>query len=117
MVFAPSRRGLPAPATECLHRFKRPGLALQRRLLGVRRHIQAQSAYFRGAGHGIDIPTCVVKRRHTPSLQASSQACHCRSELARDGSQDTAGYQVSRVIVDVYREQACSYKGACSTFS
>ena len=35
----------------------------------------------------------------------------CRSELAREKLQDTAFIQDKRVIVDVHREQARSYKG------
>ncbi|CAI8898696.1 hypothetical protein EMIT0196MI5_380013 [Pseudomonas sp. IT-196MI5] len=33
----------------------------------------------------------------------------CRSELAREVGQDSAGHQVLRVIVDVHREQARSH--------
>jgi len=33
----------------------------------------------------------------------------CRSELAREEPQDTAGFLAARVIVDVFREQARSY--------
>jgi len=34
---------------------------------------------------------------------------YCRSEPAREKPEDTAGYQASRVIVDLHREQARSY--------
>ena len=36
----------------------------------------------------------------------------CRSELAREKRQDTAGIQTARVIVDVHREQARSHRRA-----
>jgi hypothetical protein len=35
----------------------------------------------------------------------------CRSELARDGLKGNAFIQTARVIVDVHREQARSYRG------
>ncbi len=35
---------------------------------------------------------------------------HCRSELARDGCSGNAGIQTARIIVDVHREQARSYR-------
>ncbi|MNG22273.1 hypothetical protein D3C84_1067370 [compost metagenome] len=35
----------------------------------------------------------------------------CRSELARDGLEGTAGNQISRLIVNDHREQARSYRG------
>jgi hypothetical protein len=35
---------------------------------------------------------------------------HCRSEPARDGLKGTAFIQDERVIVDVHREQARSYR-------
>ena len=37
-------------------------------------------------------------------------SCKCRSELARDGPENTAGHQTPRVIVDDHREQARSYR-------
>ena len=37
---------------------------------------------------------------------------NCRSELAREELKDTAFNQTERVIVDVFREQARSYKGS-----
>ncbi|WP_191489463.1 triphosphoribosyl-dephospho-CoA synthase [Pseudomonas sp. FEN] len=40
---------------------------------------------------------------------ATENTAPCRSELARDEGPGTAGPQVSRVIVDVHREQARSY--------
>ena len=36
---------------------------------------------------------------------------HCRSELAREECKDTAFNQMTRVIVDDFREQARSYRG------
>ena len=38
-------------------------------------------------------------------------AAHCRSELAREERMDTVFSQVTRVIVDDFREQARSYRG------
>ncbi len=38
-------------------------------------------------------------------------ASHCRSELAREERKDTAFNQMTRVIVDDFREQARSYRG------
>ncbi|PNB71335.1 hypothetical protein C1X64_25325 [Pseudomonas sp. GW456-E7] len=34
----------------------------------------------------------------------------CRSELAREKPESTAGCQASRIIVDLHREQARSYR-------
>ncbi len=38
-------------------------------------------------------------------------AARCRSELAREERKDTAFNQVTRVIVDDFREQARAYRG------
>jgi len=40
----------------------------------------------------------------------------CRSEPAREKRRDTAGIQTARVIVDVHRQQAGSYKGNADVF-
>jgi hypothetical protein len=40
------------------------------------------------------------------------QRFSCRSEHAREEPEDDTGIQTSRVIVDVHREQARSYKKA-----
>jgi hypothetical protein len=41
----------------------------------------------------------------------------CRSELARDGLKSGAFIQKTRVIVNVHREQARSYKGFLARFN
>ncbi len=51
-----------------------------------------------------DLPMC-------PRLAWALTGNLCRSELAREKPEDAAGKQVYRVIVDVLREQARSYRG------
>ncbi|MNN74524.1 hypothetical protein D3C81_1907330 [compost metagenome] len=43
-------------------------------------------------------------------IEAGDVTKHCRSEPAREGRKTTAGNQTARVIVDVHREQARSYR-------
>ena len=47
-----------------------------------------------------------------PQYSVGSCVNPCRSELAREKLKDAAYIQDARVIVDVLREQARSYKGA-----
>ncbi|WP_218585659.1 hypothetical protein, partial [Pseudomonas izuensis] len=47
----------------------------------------------------------------TADLISRMNAFHCRSEPAREKRPDNAGIQAVRVIVDVLREQARSYRG------
>ena len=44
-------------------------------------------------------------------MELIETAAPCRSELAREEPMDTALSQTTRVIVDVFREQARSYRG------
>ncbi|GAB6405778.1 hypothetical protein PMHK_32060 [Pseudomonas sp. MHK4] len=59
------------------------------------------------------IISCTKKggiRRSPPYLNQNGRPC--RSELARDGLRDNAFIQQTRVIVDVHRERARSYRGS-----
>ena len=47
-------------------------------------------------------------------ITTNKSCCLCRSELARDGPEGDAFIQTTRVIVDVHREQARSYRNGGS---
>ena len=47
------------------------------------------------------------------SPQGRLKSALCRSELAREKLSDAVFIQEARVIIDVFREQARSYRGKC----